>query len=545
MANFNNFNDIKKYIDDSISGIQLPDHYKGQILVYTETLVPLNETYLGEVSKVLRTFVFGDTWLVGSTKTLYVFDGTVWAQSEILVTSNGDFYFASYFLDADDVTDTIQIQANIIWNEASTSWDIARDLYYQPDGTYLLADMLTGSINVSDKLKSYHDALGVVGTTNTINFLVQKTDGSVGVEKRTLIGTGFIQVADGVLSVDPTSYISTLVVNGGAGESGKYVSAISVAGNTFTVTKVDLPTPPTLNDLSGQPYAEILDSLSTLVGASGFISINYVPGGTTPETRWAMSITTEVVTNSILTTVLADYQPKTNILTKLSAYTGAMVNGNDYIVNLHQNSATIGDFTVTVDNRANIINFGVDVGVSGADKFISDLTKDATGKLVRTYTSALTTLGLTNNTITGGQAFTGVTYSGGNLTFTKGSFLTALSKAVTIGTGNVVTELSVSVGEITLTKGITALTEITKPMVEVVLIGEITSHIHATLYDSLGSASSALVTANTYTDTEVSAGITDLLTVGTANHNSLLAIIEAKVNLMIAGASFPDEEDPV
>ena len=545
MANFNNFNDIKKYIDDSISNIQLPDHYKGQVTVYSQTLIPTNQTYLGIVSKVLKSFVSGDTWLVGDSKAIYTFNGSVWSQSEILIPTNGDFYFTSYFLVGDDVTDVIQTQANITWNGEVNNWDIAKDLYYQPDGTYVLADDITGNVTLSEKLKSYHDVLGVLGTTNTVNFIVQKTNGSVGVEKRTLSGSGFIKVANGVLSVDTTSYISTLSVSGGVAETGKYINSISVSGNAFTVTKVALPTPPTLEDLGGQSYSELLQALSSLVGSSGFLNINYIPEGVTPETKWNLTISTQVVTNSSLADTLTNYQPKTNILTKVSAYTGTMVNGNDYILNLHQNSSTVGDFTVTVDSRANIVNFGTDIGTSGAGKFLSDLTKDSIGRLVRTYTSALTTIGLAGNTATAGQALTSVAYSGGTLTFTKGAFLTALSKGTTVGTGNVVTEVDVSGGTVTLTKGITALTAITKALVEAVLTGTITSHNHTGVYDPIGSATTALNSSKSYTDSELASAITDLLTPGTDNYNTLLGIIEAKVNLMIAGASFPDEPDPV
>ena len=54
-----------------------------------------------------------------------------------------------------------------------------------------------------------------------------------------------------------------------------------------------------------------------------------------------------------------------------------------------------------------------------------------------------------------------------------------LSPAKVTGSGNVVTGISVSGLEITLTKGITALTGITKAMVEGVLTGNITSHSHS------------------------------------------------------------------
>lgn len=58
-----------------------------------------------------------------------------------------------------------------------------------------------------------------------------------------------------------------------------------------------------------------------------------------------------------------------------------------------------------------------------------------------------------------GNAVTDVSVSGHTITLTKGStFLTSISKGTTTGSGNAVTEVSVSGGTITLTKGSTFLT---------------------------------------------------------------------------------------
>lgn len=99
-----------------------------------------------------------------------------------------------------------------------------------------------------------------------------------------------------------------------------------------------------------------------------------------------------------------------------------------------------------------------------------------------------------------------------------------LSPAKVTGSGNVVTGISVSGLEITLTKGITALTGITKAQVEGVLTGAITTHTHSQYLTGSSNAASAtkLATARTLT-----VGNTGKLFNGTANLAWTLAEIGA------------------
>lgn len=540
MALLNNFNDVRIYIDNSIKNLQLPDHYKDQITTYTKTLVPTNQTRIGTASKILKIFATGDTWLVGDTKTVYTYNGTTWVAGQPFTPWNGDYYFVLYYLEADNVQATIQVQANVTYNGNSKLWDVAKDLYFQPDGVFLVTDSITGNMTTSTRLQSYHDALNVLGVANTVNFIVQKTNGSVGVEKKTITGNGFVVSNNGNLTVDTTKYISTIGITGGTSTPGQYVSALSVAGNNITVTKTNLPNPPTLNDLNGQLKNDLLTSLSSLNGANGFLNIEYDSAGATPETKWKLTINNNLVTNSSLTTTLANYQPKANILTKLTNIEGLMSNGNDYVINLHQNSSTVGDYTASVEHRANLINFGTDSGTSGAGKFLSNLTKDANGNLIRTFANALTNIGLSGNTVETGKAIVSATVSGSTITFVKDSFIQTLVKGTTTGSGNVITDVTISGNTITPVKGITALTAITKAMVEAVLTGTITSHNHSGVYDPAGSANTSLVNAKSYTDTQIASKLTDLLTSGTTNYNALIDIITDKVNEMIRNAQFPD-----
>lgn len=185
------------------------------------------------------------------------------------------------------------------------------------------------------------------------------------------------------------------------------------------------------------------------------------------------TITSGAILNSFLT-ALNTANPTPSASNTFLRYTGSTYDWTSLsTLTIQKNGTTVDTYTPTSSKIINITVPTTVASLSDASSYATQtwvnnkgyITSSAlTGYATQTWVTntALSGYVYTVNTSGTGNAFTSVSKSGSTITLTKGStFLTSLTKGTTSGSGNVVTEISVGTGSITLTKGITALTSVT------------------------------------------------------------------------------------
>lgn len=261
------------------------------------------------------------------------------------------------------------------------------------------------------------------------------------------------------LSLDSTNYKITL-------------SGTKVDGTTFTVSDViDLPLESvvvngsynnttkkvvlTLQSGSTVEFsvADLVSGLQSEITSTNKLSADLIADGTTNKVVTASEKTTwngkqDALTNADVLTGITS--------TKVSNWDNAATNSHT-----HSNKSVLDGISSTdITNwNSKTDNVGTVTGVK-----MNGTTKNPTNGVVDLGTVITSETTLSKGSTSGsGNAVTDISVSGHQITLTKGkTFLeseTQLSKGTTTGTGNAVTDISVSGHQITLTKGTTFLTQ--------------------------------------------------------------------------------------
>jgi hypothetical protein len=138
---------VYSYVETAVSGLQLPQHYKGQVTYAAETA--------GAVDMV--TAAQDDTCLVLSTNTVLTYTGSVWSSTPLGTPQTGDYFYVLNLLDIDGGLP----EGSVTWN--GTTWDVAPDHYYQPDRETIGLNA-NGQLEVRDSGVSFDKLDPVLGT---------------------------------------------------------------------------------------------------------------------------------------------------------------------------------------------------------------------------------------------------------------------------------------------------------------------------------------------------------------------------------------------
>lgn len=290
----------------------------------------------------------------------------------------------------------------------------------------------SGVVDLGTVLTSHQDISGKADKSAAIGSLSLALDSTN--YKITLSGT----------KVDGTSFtvsnvidlpLESVVVNGSYDNTAKKVVLTLQNGSTIDFSVADL-----------------VAGLQSEITSTNKLSADLISDGNTNKTVTA----TEKSTWNGKQDALSNANVLSGITsTKVSNWDSAATNSHT-----HSNKSVLDGIKATdITNwNSKTDNVGTVTGVK-----MNDTTKNPTSGVVDLGTVITSETSLSKGTTSGsGNAVTDISVSGHQITLTKGStFLTSetsLSKGTTTGSGNAVTDISVSGHQITLTKGSTFLT---------------------------------------------------------------------------------------